>query len=300
MISVAFAGANAFCLSVCSSTLFVRQSRHRPLHSRTELFFGMTWILGSAPPFGYAALIADTRVTFGRKAHSDVLLKIHRVGSIMVAGFAGSVSLGFTMIEDMQRAFHGAPDEVWFPRVAAYRWHRRARRLFICAGTGERKLGCSILLAGVSAVSNGIPGQMRSYCLKMSAPGFEPELVSYRTWASIGNGAAHDLATKLADESFESFGDRVQTETFFPGAYASTLATSISSALARKPYVGVSEALVVGHAFGNGVKIEPTQIRVDIGDPTERAIGSGALARNRSEFERWCRSVGVSAARAAA
>jgi len=146
----------------------------------------MTWVLGSAPPLGYAALIADTRVTFGAQAHHDVLLKVHDVGSRMVAGFAGSVDLGFTMIESMQASFTTSRRSR-DPREAALKWHRLGRYRFAGASEVYRRLGCSILLAGVSAESNGVPGEMRSFCIRMTSPSFTPYPISETVWALSAN-----------------------------------------------------------------------------------------------------------------
>jgi len=55
----------------------------------------MTWVLGSSSIMGFGALIADTRVSWGRKRYADILQKIHPVGSLLMVGFSGSVELGF-------------------------------------------------------------------------------------------------------------------------------------------------------------------------------------------------------------
>jgi hypothetical protein len=134
----------------------------------------------------------------------------------------------------------------------------------------------------------------------MSSPEFIPQLVPDMTWASIGNGAAHDLAVKLAQQSMDAFTFQAQAEMMFPGGYAASTASSLSTTLARQPFPGVSEGLVYATAFHHAIQIRPTQIRVNLGEVTERPVTVGPLARNRAEFEKWCAANGVAAGEAVA
>jgi hypothetical protein len=69
----------------------------------------MTWILGSAPSFGYGALISDVRVSWSNGAKLDRLQKIYPIGAGLMAGFAGSVAVGFWMILLIQRQWGAEP-----------------------------------------------------------------------------------------------------------------------------------------------------------------------------------------------
>lgn len=108
----------------------------------------MTWILGSATPFGYAALVSDTRVRLADGQHADILQKIYPVAKNVIAGFAGSVEFGFWAIDDMQRVivedFH-VPARCG--RIPLRRWRRRARNAFQSAPADVRLLGAQLILA---------------------------------------------------------------------------------------------------------------------------------------------------------
>ena len=84
-------------------------------HFHTE----MTWILGAGIPFGYGALVSDVRVTWRNGTTRDVLQKIYPVGSMLMAGFAGSVEMGFCLVGDMARSMRLPEGRMWDPKGAA-------------------------------------------------------------------------------------------------------------------------------------------------------------------------------------
>lgn len=65
----------------------------------------MTWIVGGAPPFGWAVGLSDIRVSFSDGTELDCLRKIYPVGRFITAGFAGSVAIGFAMIQRLSELF---------------------------------------------------------------------------------------------------------------------------------------------------------------------------------------------------
>ncbi len=66
----------------------------------------MTWVIGMAGHFIGGVLLSDIRVTFKGQPARDLIRKIHQVGPNVVIGFAGSVRLGFSLVEDL-RAYAG-------------------------------------------------------------------------------------------------------------------------------------------------------------------------------------------------
>ena len=102
--------SSAAPIATCTTLLVATIVMARPL----------TWILGSGVMFGYGALISDVRVSWGSGETLDALQKIYPVARSMMAGFAGSVELGFQLIADMQRAFVLPPGRMWPPKVAAW------------------------------------------------------------------------------------------------------------------------------------------------------------------------------------
>ncbi len=55
----------------------------------------MTWVVATPTLLGYALVVSDIRVSWGTSYYFDCLQKIHLVSPSMIAGFAGSVEIGF-------------------------------------------------------------------------------------------------------------------------------------------------------------------------------------------------------------
>src|SRR5688500_8377775 len=115
----------------------------------------MTWVIGMAHPFGYATVFSDIRVTFrnhstGHHSTMDCLQKVYMVGRYLTMGFAGSVAIGFGMIETLARLLHHQDENmVWIPSEVAKWWQFDAQEVFNNYPKLERKLGCKLVLAGV-------------------------------------------------------------------------------------------------------------------------------------------------------
>jgi hypothetical protein len=70
----------------------------------------MTWIVGAAPPIGYAVGISDIRVTFSDASERDCLQKIYPISPFIAAGFAGSVRIGFAIVDTLRLQLKDLPD----------------------------------------------------------------------------------------------------------------------------------------------------------------------------------------------
>ena len=262
----------------------------------------MTWILGGTPPFGYAALISDVRVSWGTDSYADVLQKIHHVGPWMMAGFAGSVQLGFAAIEDMRRFLRtDSPNIAWRSEEAAWRWRRRARRAFAKAPLNVQELGCSILLVGVSPTGGGGPFGPLAKCVRMRSPEFFPERPSFPfAWLSIGSGSTHDLARSFAEQTLSSAFPYLQGEVMNPGGTAVHVAMMVGMELMNTPLVGVSPQLQVGT-----VRMLKAETRTLLGrrdgllERSWTTTGSTGLCKNWWEFRQFAQGVGRQATAAA-
>jgi hypothetical protein len=62
----------------------------------------MTWIVGMPTMWGYSFAVSDVRVTLADGSERDCLQKIYPVARSIALGFAGSVRLGFKMVEAMK------------------------------------------------------------------------------------------------------------------------------------------------------------------------------------------------------
>jgi len=253
-------------------------------------------------PFGYGALISDIRVSFGTGRHLDGLQKIYSVGSMMMAGFAGSVDVGFEMIEDLQRSFYleqpadaSVGKRAWYVEQACWRWHRRGRRIFAAAPVDLRRLGCELLLVGASPIPNAPFGGI-SRCIQMSAPDFLPIRVR-SSWASIGTGALHETARHYAENFFSvNAFSLLKGEVGNAGGAATTTAMFVAIGLGKAPMESVSPLLQVGQVSLAAHSIEGLRV----GPPTEpnesRHTPVVRLARSREELYQMCDAIGADAA----
>ena len=155
----------------------------------------MTWVIGATFPLGgYGLLVSDVQVTLQNGTRLDVIRKIHDVGPVLVMGFAGSVRIGFEMVESLRSALAVPQDEeegAFIPVDVAEAWAPVAAHVFAHAAAEERALGCHLLLVGVHPTEDVIPGRARAYVVRMASPSFRPGFAPQRMFSvlSIGSGA---------------------------------------------------------------------------------------------------------------
>ena len=130
----------------------------------------MTWIVGTVPPFGYSILVSDTCVSWSNGTEKACLQKIHKVGDDFLCGFAGSVKIGFVLLDAL--ATQLPRKQVRTPTVLARDWiPSLASRVFRAAPEPERKLGCQITVAAVHPTENlGDAPWLRTYVWTFSYP----------------------------------------------------------------------------------------------------------------------------------
>lgn len=154
----------------------------------------MTWVVGTGVMTGYAFGLSDIRVTFpANNTTRDCLQKIHPVGPFLAAGFAGSVRIGFKMIENLSRLLYVPQDEptAWDPGEVAEYWPEDARKVFAAQPLEERVGGSEIMLLGVHpSAHNGNPGWGRAEVYTFRSPDFRPVKAKPHELLAIGCGVA--------------------------------------------------------------------------------------------------------------
>jgi len=205
----------------------------------------VTWIVGMPTPFGAAIAVSDVRVTWGDGSSTDCLRKIHPVHRNMACGFAGSVELGFKLIEDFRKSLSAIPEgNAPLPAVMTWRWWRRARRIFAEAPESARHLGCSLMILGVSP-QPGVPWP-RSYVATLRAPEFRPEFIGgIGRCASIGSGDGEaEYRRAIEGQNLILLQGAVGHDR--PGiGIAQFLASRLNLTVRGHPAIGVSEHLQV-------------------------------------------------------
>lgn len=206
----------------------------------------MTWIVGTRIVFGYAVGISDVRVTWETGRREDCLQKIYEVGRFVAAGFAGSVEIGFVMINDLRSVLSGLPaDEAWIPRWVALKWWRRARRIYNhYPNVPAKQLGCSIILIGVSPQL--VPGQEwpRSDIITMKSQNdFVPKTAQPSEALSVGSGGNVERYVKWLNEFMADSFPYMQGEVNNPGGMGQSIASEMSMLVRQHPEDSVSSQL---------------------------------------------------------
>ena len=252
----------------------------------------MTWIIGSATLFGSAILVSDICVTFtnkdGLERQVDCLQKIYPLGRFVIGGFAGSVSIGFDILEKLQREFaNGPPDAALDMNIAAHTWLSRViRRVFRDAPECEQKLGSSIILASAHPTKNrgDAPWSWTDIHI-FKSPNFDPVVAYPLEMVAIGSGSA---ATAYMD----AIGALSTDSGFLKAAImnneagqASLLAHMVSTRLKNDPISGVSTMFQIGIVTRGKYIIGDHEYTVHEQDGRKIKHTLPPLARGREEFE---------------
>ena len=156
----------------------------------------VTWVIGASPyAGGYGVMLSDVQVTLADGTTLDILQKIYPVGNYIVAGFAGSVQIGFLLLQSLIDWLALPPDMAaaggFHPFDVANAWAPIAKQVFEGAPDCERALGSSLLFVGVDPVEDDfVPGRAKVYMCRFASPDFQPG-ISVRRFSvlSIGSGS---------------------------------------------------------------------------------------------------------------
>jgi hypothetical protein len=221
----------------------------------------MTWVVAASTIFGYGALYSDVQVTLKDGTTHDVLQKGYAVANFIAGGFAGSVKIGFMLVQSL--ADHLAPPtemeeaSAWEPVAAAVSWAPIAKQVFASAEASERKLESRFLVVGASPTERQGLGS-KIYFARFASPEFEPQIMSRAIKiCGIGTGAAVREYKHSIKPLFRLSSGLLKAEIVRPGGWGNHLGHSISHTLDWHPRSGISRhlhAILVsreGFRFGN-------------------------------------------------
>jgi hypothetical protein len=162
----------------------------------------MTWIVATPTMFGYGFAPSDIRVTLGDGSELDCLQKIHCVGRHVALGFAGSVKIGFDMVDELQKAIFCEDESLaCVPQQLADWWPSRAREVFGRSEQTERDLHSHLVMISVHPQEHGgNPAWPRAYVHVFRSPNFEPECLATNRIATIGCGAVYDHCRNVVED----------------------------------------------------------------------------------------------------
>jgi hypothetical protein len=149
----------------------------------------MTWIVGAPIMFGYGFAVSDIRVTLATGEERDCLQKVYPVGRFIAAGFAGSVRIGFAMLETLSGLLNvpEAKDGAWDPVAIAQWWPEDAREVFSKFLAAEQALQSHLMLVGASPTDGDAPWA-KPYVYIFRSPDFKAEAIPFWQIGAIGSG----------------------------------------------------------------------------------------------------------------
>lgn len=161
----------------------------------------MTWIIGASTVIGYAVGISDIRVTFADGSEKDCLQKLYPMSRFIAAGFAGSVRIGFAMLDALASLLQDLPERAaWHPDEVADCCQDLARQVFQLAPQTEQVRHSHLMLLGAHPTEDvGMPGCARCSVYILRSPDFVPQLAQTGEVVSIGSGSAVASYQKALD-----------------------------------------------------------------------------------------------------
>jgi hypothetical protein len=268
----------------------------------------MTWVIGASSIFDYGVMVSDVRVTFSDGSQRDLVKKAHPVGPYIVAGFAGSVRIGFQMLRSLAKFLIVPPNApqpcAWEPEWVAEHWKPIAAQGFATADPREQALRCQILLVGISnnidpeVLANPRAVPMPRACLvRFSSPDFDPVLTKTGLAVDhIGSGGTVEHYTQMIQHYFDPASETLKFETAGPGWWPKMLGHSVGSIVNEHPVDGVSPHVhILGCRNGGFLDMtnDETRFPADGSGPIEFKMP--AVVRNYQEFLDKCRTSGVAA-----
>jgi hypothetical protein len=205
----------------------------------------MTWVVGGSSLFGFGVMVSDVRVSWDDGTAADLLQKAYPVGRFLLAGFAGSVNIGFRLITSLQ-SFLIPPDNstssAWRPEWVAEHWHPEAVQIFANASSDEQAAHSQLLIVGVSPTEHlGAPEFPRVYLIKLEAPDFHPTVFPKPlSVCHIGSGSEVAAYEQAVASFFNVHSPTMKAVTAGPAAWAQMLGNSVGRLVQDDPSEGIS------------------------------------------------------------
>jgi hypothetical protein len=254
----------------------------------------MTWVIGRPGPFGYAVGLSDIRVTLSDGTEKDCLQKIYNVGPHIALGFAGSVAIGFEIVNQLAAVLPPPPQEglSLIPQVVVEGIARGTPELFRAFPEHERKLGSQLILLSAHPTENdGSAPWAKCYVYRFSAPDFQPVIAGPSEIVSIGSGSNVDVYKKALYNLQKDFNHLTLQQYHRDGA-ALGMMISISSELKKHTVKGISQHLHICIVGRDGIRIGQNDTRVD--EAPEESFRMPPVATSLEELEMMLSAEGIS------
>jgi hypothetical protein len=266
----------------------------------------MTWVIGAASLFGYGVMLSDVRVTFTDGTTADILRKAQPVGPYIVAGFAGSVYIGYRLLQSLHDFLFIPPvpqadQQAWQPEWVAEHWSPIAKKVFRSCPPWEQRLGSQFLMVGVSPNQDmGTLQIPRVYIVRFTAPHFVPGFMRRGlNVAHIGSGARVKEYTRAFREHFRYSSSSLRAENGGRNGWAQMLGSTVDMVTDEHPVSGVSPHVhVMVCRLGDFQEGTNNRRTYSADNPVPVLFEMPPVANNYAEFMQMCaeRSVGAESA----
>ncbi len=254
----------------------------------------MTWVVAASTIWGYGALCSDVQVTLRDGSTRDLLQKAYPVANSIAAGFAGSVRIGFSLIESLESALTPPPGTsktaLCHPVLAANGWAPIAKEVFDSASAEERALGSRVSMVGVSPNEEAGLGP-KIYFARFASPDFSPQIMTRTVKiCSIGTGASIQRYKHSIKPLFRLSSGILQAEVGNSGGWGVTLGYSIANATNWYPHPGISQHVLTILVARQGFMYANSDQRTHHNDGTVTERKMPPLARTYGQFLAMLRS----------
>jgi hypothetical protein len=248
---------------------------------------------------GYAVGLSDVCVTFTGskgKTFKDCLQKIYPVSRFFAVGFAGSVAIGFAMLNALNSWLGPIPeDTAWLPNELAELFPNVARHVFAAAPESERSAQSHLMIIAAHPTEDTLPGHGKCSTYIFRSPEFVPVLSTPGQVVSIGSGSdigvyKDVLASFSADPLSLLRGEEMNRKL---GGLA--LEHSITNIVKRQPTAGVSVHFHVCVVRRGEIQLHPNDENIYTPDNQKIEFRMPPVARSFSEFRRMAAAEGLSA-----
>jgi hypothetical protein len=261
----------------------------------------MTWVVGGSSLFGFGVMVSDVRVSWDDGTEADLLQKAYPVGRFLLAGFAGSVNIGFRLIANL-KSFLIPPDNsssAWKPEWVAEHWHPEAAQIFASASSEEQAAHSQLLIVGVSpTVPPEIP---RVYLIKLVAPDFQPTVFPKPlSVCHIGSGSEVAAYEQAVASFFDVRSPAMKAVTAGPAAWAQILGDSVGRLVQDDPREGISPHVHIQVCSLGGFNVSANDFTRVYPDGGRMEFRMPQIASTPAEFEALCKNIGKATLRAVA
>lgn len=257
----------------------------------------MTWIVAKQFTPGYVALFSDIQITWSKgKVRKDCLKKVYPLSNNVIAGFSGSVDIGFHLLSDFNKYMAKIDNSGTnlIPRKIAIGWYRRARKIFNKSPKEHRKLGCSIIMAGVSPTSKventNIP--RTDIIIFKHKNDFKPIFIPFLRTASIGSGNNVQEYLKFMNEmnDINNIATLIQCDGVMGGG-GQQLGYMASNMMQQNPTPGISPYVHYTLVSEHGWQQFPIEYITHVGDDKKIEHKMPKVAESYSEYQKLQKSI---------